>query len=122
MSPGYLLLDEPTSGLDARGRAAVRDVIRAARVGAGVIVVSHSAEEFLGQTDRVLILSGGTIAFAGTAAELIGDPMPFSRAGLVAPDVLRFQQLARESGCDPGAFTLDPMQAAARVARAGGWR
>ncbi len=121
MSPRYVLLDEPTAGLDARGRASVREVVRATRKDAGVVVVSHAAEEFLGEADRVLMLSKGGCAFAGTAARLIADPAPFAAAGLVAPDVLRFQLLARGRERDPGAFTLDPAQAAANVRRAGGW-
>ena len=122
MQPRYLLLDEPTSGLDARGRAAVRDTVRAARASAGIVVVSHSAEEFLGQADRVLVLASGRVAFNGTAEQLVTDPAPFAAAGLIAPDVLRFQQLARAKGCDAGPFTLDAEAAARAVAAAGGWR
>ena len=53
--------------------------------------------------------------FAGEAASLIAEPEPFASSGLIAPDVLRFQVLARERGCDPGPFTLDPLEAAANV-------
>jgi len=122
MHPRYLLLDEPTAGLDARGRAAVRDVVRAMRDTAGVVVVSHSAEEFLGEAQRVLVLAGGEVAFAGEARDLIADPPMFAAAGLIAPDVLRFQMLARERGLDPGPYSLDPAVAAAGAAQAGGWR
>ena len=121
MDPRYVLLDEPTSGLDARGRAAVREVLRVARRKTGIVVVSHGAEEFLGEADRVLVLSQGSTAFAGTGAALVADPGQFGAAGLVAPDVLRFQVLAREHGCDVGALTLDPDEAAERVCRGGGW-
>ena len=119
MRPRYLLLDEPTAGLDARGRRAVRDVIRGMRASAGVVVVSHSAEEFLAEADRVLVLAHGEPVFAGEASELIADPTPFEGAGLIAPDILRFQLLARERGCDCGPFTLEPAEAAASVFGAG---
>lgn len=122
MRPRYLLLDEPTAALDARGRAAVRETVRAAREHAGVIIVSHSAEEFLGDADHVLLLSEGRPVFAGDARQLIADPALFSAAGLLAPDVLRFQQLARERGHDPGPFTLDPVLAAANALVAKGAR
>jgi energy-coupling factor transport system ATP-binding protein len=122
MEPRYLLLDEPTAGLDARGRTAVRELIRAERARSGVIVVSHSAAEFLGEADRVLLLAQGRSAFEGLATELIAHPEAFAAAGLSAPDVLRVQMLARERGVDVGALTLDPAAAACALADAGGWR
>ncbi len=59
MQPRYLLADEPTAGLDAPGRSALRRLLLDARSRAGVVVVSHTAEEFLGAADRVLVLSDG---------------------------------------------------------------
>ena len=122
MRPRYLLLDEPTAGLDARGRSAIRDAIATARRESGVVVVSHSAEEFLGQADRVLLLAGGATAFSGDARELVDDPTRFAEAGLAAPALLRVQQLSREAGHDPGPFSLDPGAVAMALAAAGGWR
>lgn len=116
--PRYLLLDEPTAGLDARGRRAVSTIVSEARASAGVVVVSHSAEEFLGSADRVLVLAGGRAVYDGTALDLIADPTPFASAGLLAPDVLRIQMQARARGCDVGSFTLDPLDAAAALAQA----
>ena len=121
MEPRYLLLDEPTAGLDARGRALVRGVVGDVRARAGVVVVSHAAEEFLGEADRVVVLSDGGMAFSGSSAEIMDDPTVLDRVGLRAPDVLRIQQGARERGCYAGPFTLDPVVAAARLAHAGGW-
>jgi energy-coupling factor transport system ATP-binding protein len=121
MRPRYLLLDEPTAGLDAAGRSAVREIVRAERERSGIVVVSHSADEFLGQADDVLLLSCGRTAFAGTARELIAEPTAFAGAGLAAPDVLAVQLAARERGFDVSPFTLDPVQAADAISRAGGW-
>jgi len=121
MRPRYLLLDEPTAGLDARGRDAVRALVGAERERSGVVVVSHSAAEFLGDADRVLLLSEGRTAFAGSGARLVGEPEAFTHAGLVAPDVLRAQQLAAERGASLAPFTLEPEAAAASIAAAGGW-
>ncbi len=64
----------------------------------------------------MLVLAGGRAAYDGPAAELIADPAPFAAAGLLAPDVLRAQMLARARGCDPGPFTLDPARCR-RIAR-----
>ncbi|MGV8082184.1 MAG: ATP-binding cassette domain-containing protein [Coriobacteriia bacterium] len=122
MDPRYLLLDEPTAGLDARGRAAVRGVVREARRDTGVMVVSHSAEEFLGEATGVLVLAEGAPVFLGGPAQLLADPSPLSSAGLDAPAVVKAQLLARERGAEvPEPFTLDAAEAARRLAAAGGW-
>jgi len=118
MSPRYLLLDEPTAGLDARGRAAVADIVRAERARCGVVVVSHSADEFLGEADRVLVLHGGRAAFEGDASALVARPDAFDDAGLAAPEVLRAQQLAAVRGAGSSDFSLDPEQAARLLLRA----
>ena len=121
MRPRYLLLDEPTAGLDARGRAAVRALIGAERARSGIVVVSHSAAEFLGEADRVLLLADGRAAFEGPADQLVADPSAFEKAGLAAPDVLRVQMLAVAAGAAPSGFSLDPNEAARRLTPAGGW-
>ncbi len=118
MRPGYLLLDEPTVGLDALGRAAVIDAVREMRKRAGVLLVTHDAEEFLAEADRVVVLAGGRIAWAGDARALVADPAPLAEAGLSAPDVLAVQALARERGAELPAFTLDPGEAARAIAGA----
>jgi len=121
MQPRYLLADEPTAGLDANGRAAMRAIVADVRKHAGVMLVSHSAEEFLGEADRVLVLFEGGSAWYGDASSLVVDPAPLEAAGLAAPAVLAVQRSARLSGIDPGPFTLDPRLAADNLATAGGW-
>jgi len=121
MRPRYLLADEPTAGLDAGGRGAMRRLLLAARERTGVVVVTHSAEEFLGQADRVLVLANGGSAWYGEAAELVADPSALDEHGLAAPSVLEVQLEARSLGIDAGALTLDPLTAADRLASAGGW-
>ncbi|MDR3686046.1 MAG: ATP-binding cassette domain-containing protein [Coriobacteriia bacterium] len=121
MCPRYLLLDEPTAGLDARGRTAVRTLIGAERKRSGIVVVSHSAAEFLGEADRVLLLAGGRTAFEGAADRLVADPSAFERAGLAAPDVLRVQLLATQAGATLTGFSLEPDAAASLLTPEGGW-
>lgn len=106
MQPGYLLLDEPTAGLDARGRAAVRQIVRSERERCGVVVVSHSAEEFLAFADRVLVLAEGRTVFSGPAGGLLGDSGVFARAGLRAPELMRVAARATEAG-----LAIDPADA-----------
>ena len=119
MQPGLMLFDEPTAGLDARGRAAVRDVVLAARNNAGVVVVTHDAEEFLGMADRVLLLTDGEVTFFGDARELIESPYRFTEAGLRIPEVLRAQMLAEQAGHRVGPYVICPRDAARSIARAG---
>ncbi|MBE0417074.1 MAG: ATP-binding cassette domain-containing protein [Coriobacteriia bacterium] len=118
MTPGYLLLDEPTAGLDLSGREAVQAIVVAARTRAGVVVVTHDAEEFLGVADRVILLSEGRVIFDGPADELVQSPERFAEAGLRAPEILRAQMLARDAGLALPRFALDPLAAAALIAGA----
>lgn len=120
MRPPYLLLDEPTAGLDAAGRAAVLGAVAAAREDAGVIVVTHDAEEFLPMADHVLVLAEGRPLFAGPPAEILADPEPLVAAGLALPGVLEVLVLARARGTSLGMLTLDPALAADLLAQAAG--
>lgn len=121
MQPAYLLADEPTAGLDAPGRAAVRSLLRSARERAGVVVVTHTGEEFLGEADRVVVLREGRTAWSGQTSALVADPGPLVEAGLVPPAVLEVQRLVRARGSALGAFTLDVDEAARQLAAATGW-
>lgn len=122
MDPRYLLLDEPTAGLDAGGRHAIRSLVHEIRHRAGVVIVSHSAEEFLEDATAVLVLAAGAPVFVGAPEALVSDPGVLARAGLDAPEVLRAQWLARDRGIDLKApFAVDPLQAARNMAEAGGW-
>ncbi len=120
MRPAYLLLDEPTAGLDLTGREAVLAAIAAVRGRAGVLVVTHDPEQFLPVATRVLALAAGAPVFDGTVAELLGDPAPYERAGLVLPEVVRAQLLARARGGSVSHIALDPEGAAEALATATG--
>lgn len=121
MRPEYLLADEPTAGLDAYGREAVRSVLRGVRDRAGIVIVTHDAEEFLTDADRILVLDAGVTAYSGPTGELVADPSPLFRAGLRPPPVLAAQLRARELGIDVPALSLDTCAVASALARAGGW-
>ncbi|MDZ4179239.1 MAG: ATP-binding cassette domain-containing protein [Coriobacteriia bacterium] len=112
MNPMYLLLDEPTAGLDVEGRRSLRLALEQARRSAGILIVTHDAEEFLGTADRVLILDAGRTAHYGDTTDLLERPGVFAEAGLREPEVLRTQVKALEAGINPGVMTLDPEKAA----------
>ncbi|MGH8911300.1 MAG: ABC transporter ATP-binding protein [Acidimicrobiia bacterium] len=60
--PRLVLLDEPQAGLDADAQIIVAEVSRRAVTGGGAaVMVSHDAEALKRQTDRVLVMAGGTI-------------------------------------------------------------
>lgn len=124
MRPAYLLLDEPTAGLDRPGREAVLAAIEAARARAGILVVTHDAEEFLGRADKALVLSGGEVAYSGDARSLVHDPSPLTTAGLKVPEVLRVLLAGRRAGLELPELSIDPVRAAGLLveAMAGGER
>jgi ABC-2 type transport system ATP-binding protein len=71
--PELLVLDEPTSGAGPLGSARLWEETRqAASRGTGVLVTTHNMEE-AGQCDRLVVMAGGKVVAAGTAAQIIGD-------------------------------------------------
>ncbi len=120
LGPAYLLADEPTAGLDGPGRRAMRLLLLAARERSGVVVVSHSAEEFLGDADRVVVLGSGRTLVTVPAGDLIAAPELFASAGLRAPDVLEAQRIAVGEVASGYTFSLDPHEAARSLAFRGG--
>lgn len=68
---GYLLLDEPTSSLDiAHQITTMRIARRAAREGAGVLVVLHDLNLAAAFADRVALMHDGRMVADGTGAEV----------------------------------------------------
>lgn len=116
MRPAYLLLDEPTAGLDASGRRVIRETVARMRREAGVVVVSHDAEDWLADAGRVVAMAGGRVVFSGSVAGIIGSPAAFAEAGLEAPGVLRAWELAAARGLICGEPTLDPAVLASAIA------
>jgi ABC-2 type transport system ATP-binding protein len=69
-----VVLDEPTSALDPVGRVDVRDLVLALKErGVAVLLNSHLIGEVERVCDRVVVLSHGRVAAAGTLAELLGQ-------------------------------------------------
>jgi energy-coupling factor transport system ATP-binding protein len=121
MEPAYLLLDEPTAGLDAPGREAVTQAVRAARERAGVVVVTHDPDEFLGEADHVVVLRDGRAAYGGDVAGLLASALLLEDEGAwTPPETVRLQLLAQRAGIISGPPVLNPERAAELIAQAGG--
>jgi iron(III) transport system ATP-binding protein len=122
--PRVLLFDEPLSNLDAKLRVDMREEIRALqqRLAITAIYVTHDQEEAMAVSDRIAVMSGGTIVQTGSAEDLYHRPAtPFvasfiGRANLVPAKVV---------AVDAGRVTVEALgqrfgvDAAARAWRAG---
>ncbi|EDM76323.1 Putative ABC transporter, ATP-binding protein [Plesiocystis pacifica SIR-1] len=95
--PPWLLLDEPLSAVDSPRRSALRRTLAQlrARLGLGMIHVTHAAGDALALADRLLIFDAGELVGAGApralyarppnlvSARLLGElsPLPGAEAG-----------------------------------------
>ncbi len=72
MEPSVVIFDEPFAALDYPGiRQVLREILRLHGGGHTVVVITHEIEKVLAHATRMAIMSAGTIARVGTAAELI---------------------------------------------------
>ena len=89
------VLDEPAGGLDPKARALFKQELRALRSGGNtVFFTSHALADVAELCDRMAVLHGGRLLFAGTPAQLVercGGPdleRAFLNCIAAAPDVL----------------------------------
>ncbi|MDQ1463415.1 MAG: ribose transport system ATP-binding protein [Actinomycetota bacterium] len=87
-APTVLLLDEPTQGVDVGAKAELhREILRAAREGAGVAVSSSDTDELAALCHRVIVLSEGRVAAHLTGSRVTASEI--SRACLATTDRTR---------------------------------
>jgi sulfonate transport system ATP-binding protein len=82
--PQLMLLDEPFGALDALTRSRMHVLLRelCAHHQPAVLLVTHDVDEAIGLADRVVVLSGGVIAF--TARVALDRPRDPGEAGFIA--------------------------------------
>lgn len=91
MEPRLLVLDEPMAGLDPVGREDIIACIQSYRQssGASVLFVTHSMEDAAKVSDRLIVLSHGSILMEGTPKEVFSQSGMLTEAGLDIPMVTR---------------------------------
>jgi ABC-2 type transport system ATP-binding protein len=96
--PRVLILDEPANGLDPAGMAELRDLLRGlAADGRTVLMSSHVLSEVAQTVNRVIIVAGGALRFAGPLSELTGGRGETLEAA--------FLRLTSDRSRQPGAVT-----------------
>ena len=83
--PRILIMDEPTRGIDVGAKAEIHILMRKlAGEGMAILMISSELPEVLGMSDRVLVMSGGTITAEfdkeHATAEAVGAEMTRSRS------------------------------------------
>jgi iron(III) transport system ATP-binding protein len=101
LEPRVLLFDEPLSNLDAKLRRRMREDIRDLQQGLGLtsVYVTHDQEEALAVSDRIIVMNNGTIAQAGTPADLYERPADVFVADFIGGgNLIKCEIVARENG------------------------
>jgi ABC-type Fe3+/spermidine/putrescine transport system ATPase subunit len=83
--PRILLFDEPLSNLDAVLREQMRFEIRSLQQSLGItsVYVTHSQEEALALSDRIVVMNNGIVVQAGTPADIYQSPRTAFVAGFI---------------------------------------
>jgi spermidine/putrescine transport system ATP-binding protein len=76
LNPSVLLLDEPLGALDAKLRKSLQVELKALQeqVGITFVYVTHDQEEALTMSDRIAVMSEGTIEQVGTPQDVYDEP------------------------------------------------
>ena len=70
--PDLLVLDEPTAGLDPEQRLRFRELLGTEAAGATVLLSTHQTDDVAALCQRVVVLLGGQVRFAGAPSALAG--------------------------------------------------
>jgi energy-coupling factor transport system ATP-binding protein len=89
MQPRHLVLDEATAMLDPRGRREILALLHHLRAeGRTILLVTHRLDEVV-QSDRVLVLHEGQLAFDGPPLQLFNTPGRLASMELEPPPMAR---------------------------------
>ncbi|GHV41915.1 energy-coupling factor transporter ATP-binding protein EcfA [Clostridia bacterium] len=115
--PEVLVLDEPAAGLDPAGRDEILNNIREMheKLGITVILVSHSMDEIVRLTSRVIVINNGEIAYDAPPAEIFKKRAELEAIGLSAPEPSKIIDLLRSRGIIGGTETAYTAEDAAAL-------
>jgi len=72
--PSILILDEPTQGVDVGAKAEIHELMMAlAEQGVAILMISSELSEILGMSDRIAVMSSGTIVKIFNGADATQD-------------------------------------------------
>ena len=75
-NPKFILLDEPFAGVDPISVGDIKDVIsKLKQRGIGVLITDHNVRETLAICEKAYIVSEGSIIAAGSACDVLEDPL-----------------------------------------------
>lgn len=123
LGPRVVVFDEPTTGLDADGVERLRTVLGAVReAGRTCLIVSHDLELLAEECDRLVVLSGGRLAWDGDPGRLPeglpeswrNDPAAWGGELALVADAMRAR------GWIDGSNRIDPETLAAAFRNSGG--
>lgn len=116
MEPKVLILDEPTAGLDPAGAASILSNIEAYRQAnqATILIVSHSMEDVARLTDRLAVVSHGTLPYVGEPREVFSHGAELETMGLGVPALSRVFSRMQAMGAviDSAVYTVEQAKAA----------
>ena len=100
IQPDVLLMDEPLSNLDAKLRVEMRTVIKEIQkqVGITTVYVTHDQEEAMAISDRIAVLSAGTIHHCGEPKNIYQRPADLFVATFIGKSNLLSAKLVAEDG------------------------
>ena len=101
MQPECIVLDEPTAMLDPIGRREVLSTVERLRreTGMTVVLITHHMSECV-DADRVIVMSGGSIALDGSPKAVFSQVEAMRAEGLTVPETTELIYGLRESGFD----------------------
>jgi energy-coupling factor transport system ATP-binding protein len=104
MQPKILILDEPAAGLDPHGRDTVLNKINEYHRNSGttVLLVSHSMEDIVKYTEKVLVMNGGEIFLFLPANKVFRKAKEITGIGLDIPQIAKITEMLKDKGLNLG--------------------